>query len=241
MPPIKRGRPGYREEAIRFLASEQGVGKESTLLDVGAGTGKLIGLLASLGGRVIAVEPVEGMRRILTAAHPDLEIHDATAESLPLDDGEVDAIFCGQSFHWFRTEEAAQEFHRVLKEGSGLALIWNYRDASVPWVKALDAMAEKYRRPPVADSDPPAWLPQLEATGLFAPLSRREFPHGHPLDLSGLVARVRSISYIAALAPEQQRAVVEQVEHLMRTHPDTTGSTQFFMPYVAEVWWTRRR
>ena len=34
----------------------------------------------------------------------------------------------GQSFHWFRHDEALPELHRVLRPGSRIALLWNWRD-----------------------------------------------------------------------------------------------------------------
>ena len=72
------------------------------------------------------------MREQLFAALPDVDAFDGTAESIPLPDGSVDAITCGQAFHWFRTEEALREMHRVLRPGGGVALVWNVRDVSDP-------------------------------------------------------------------------------------------------------------
>ena len=49
----ERARPGYPEEAVRWLAGEP----PRDVLDLGAGTGKLTRQLAAAGHRVTAVDP----------------------------------------------------------------------------------------------------------------------------------------------------------------------------------------
>ena len=62
----ERSRPGYPEDAVRWL-----VGKEPLdVVDLGAGTGKLTRSLVALGHRVTAVEPLPEMIAHLRAAVP---------------------------------------------------------------------------------------------------------------------------------------------------------------------------
>jgi predicted methyltransferase len=49
----ERGRPGWPSEVVAVA----GLSSAATVLDLGAGTGKLTRLLASAFGRVVAVEP----------------------------------------------------------------------------------------------------------------------------------------------------------------------------------------
>ena len=69
-----RGRPPYPPEALAWLAGELGVMPASTVLDLAAGTGKLTAALVPLAGRVIAVEPIAEMRRVLSERVPDAEV-----------------------------------------------------------------------------------------------------------------------------------------------------------------------
>src|SRR5207253_1626634 len=97
----ERGRPAYPADAVAHLAARFRLGEGVTVLDLAAGTGKLTRMLTMTGATVIAVEPVVGMRRVLEKAVPGARVLDGTAESIPVEDGAVDAITVAQAFHWF--------------------------------------------------------------------------------------------------------------------------------------------
>jgi len=75
----ERGRPGYPHEAIEWLLGVASL----VVLDLGAGTGKLTSALLDAGHRVIAVEPLQEMREILTSKLPAARALAGTAENLP--------------------------------------------------------------------------------------------------------------------------------------------------------------
>src|SRR5205823_1146807 len=84
--------------------------------------------LVPRAARVIAVEPGPEMLAQLRRAVPESQALLGAAEAIPLSDDAVDAVVCGQSFHWFRTDEALREIRRVLRPNGGLGLIWNRRN-----------------------------------------------------------------------------------------------------------------
>ena len=94
----ERGRPGYPEEAMAWVAERLRLDGRRDVLDLAAGTGKLTRALVPFGARVIAIEPIDEMREQLFRALPDVDAFDGTAESIPLPDGSVDAVTCGQAF-----------------------------------------------------------------------------------------------------------------------------------------------
>ncbi len=99
---------------------------------MGAGTGICSRLLADRGARVLAIEPNDAMRAA-AEDHPRVEWQRGTAERTGLEDSGVDLVVCAQAFHWFEPQAALQEFHRILRPGGRLALIWNKRDNSDPF------------------------------------------------------------------------------------------------------------
>ncbi len=61
-----RGCPEYPLDALEHLVRALNIGALSAIVELGAGTGKFTKLFVSLlpaGARVVAVEPVEGMRK----------------------------------------------------------------------------------------------------------------------------------------------------------------------------------
>ena len=144
----ERGRPGYADAALDAL----GLPADSVVLDLAAGTGKLTRQLVPRFARVIAVEPLDGMRAQLERVVPGAEALVGTAESIPLDDDSVDAVFVAEAFHWFGTSAALDEIARVLRPGGTLAVLFNERDGELdpPLTQAfrdtLDELALK--KPP---------------------------------------------------------------------------------------------
>jgi SAM-dependent methyltransferase len=141
----ERGRPSYAEEGVAYLVGKLGIGSGSTVVDLAAGTGKLTRMLVPTGATMVAVEPVEGMRRQLLKAVPEAIPVAATAEAMPLADASVDAVTVATAFHWFRGEDALAEIHRVLRPGGRLGLVVNSRDRSVEWVAGLSAILDECR------------------------------------------------------------------------------------------------
>lgn len=140
----ERARPSYPTRAVELLLAELGIAPESTVLDLGAGTGKFTRLLRPTGATLLALEPVSAMRRHLADAVPEARVLDGTAESIPLPDGSVDAIVAATAFHWFKGDDALEEIARVLRPGGGLGLVWNNPDEDADWVAAgLDRRRRK--------------------------------------------------------------------------------------------------
>ena len=229
----------YPFAAVRRLVRELRIKPESTVLDLAAGTGKLTRLLAQLGADVAAVEPVEEMRERLVETVPGVRALGGTAEAIPLEDESMDAITVGQAFHWFDGDAALAEIHRVLRPGRGLGLIWNVKDESVDWVRLLAEIIEPYRgsAPRVASG---AWKEVFERTELFGPIERARFAFVHETDVGTVVARVTSISFIAALDSRVRERIVEQVRELVATHPETRGREVFPLRYRTGVYWCDR-
>ena len=225
---------------MALLAQRVGIEPGKVVLDLAAGTGKLTRELVATGADVVAVEPIAEMLAVLRESLPSVRAISGTAEAIPLADGSVDAVAVGQAFHWFRGEEALTEIHRVLRPGGRLGLAWNIRDESVPWVAALTRIMEPVRgTAPRAGSG--AWREAFVRTARFEPLEHATFRHVHRLTREGVVARVASVSFVAALREAERAAVLDRVRELFDGDPDTRGRAEIELPYRTDVYWCARR
>jgi len=224
----ERGRPSYPPQATAWLIEELRLGPGRTVVDVGAGTGKLTRVLVPSGAEVIAVEPVAAMRAVLERELPRVRALDGVAESLPVEGGVVDAVVVGQAFHWFDAPAALSEFRRVLRPGGRLGLIWNLRDRRQPLQRAIDEITEPLRgdTPSQAAGD---WRTALERTALVKPVGRLRVPFALDLDPETFIDRVGSISFIAALDDRRREQVLDRVRALASEHPEPWA-------YVTEVY-----
>src|SRR2546423_7275732 len=152
----ERHRPEYPEEALRWAAEQLGLAPAARVLDVGAGTGKLTRGLVALGFEVVAVEPGKPMLEQLRKEVPEAEALEAPPEAIALPDAGVGAAFAGQAFHWFDRERAVPELHRVIRTGSGLALLWNWWDDHDPLQHELAELIGYDRHSPFIDQGLPA-------------------------------------------------------------------------------------
>jgi SAM-dependent methyltransferase len=228
----ERGRPDLPDDAVAFLVDELALTGGRTLLELGAGTGKLTRLLVPSGARIVAIEPLAAMREALARNVPGAEIVDAVAEELPLGDGSVDAAVAGHAFHWFDGPRAVAELARVLPSAERLALVWNVRDESVPWIRRITELIEPYR------GDTPGhrslrWQEAFDTSDVFGRLTMTPFPYVHETTREGCVARVLSISFVATLPHDERRRLADEVRRL------APGDDVSFA-YRTEVWTTER-
>jgi SAM-dependent methyltransferase len=222
----ERARPSYPEEAVAWMVGRTGLAAGETVVDVGAGTGKLTRLLPSSGARVIAVEPVAEMRAKLDG----FEALDGTAEALPLADASADVITVAQALHWFDLGRALPEFHRVLRPGGFLALFWNSRDLDDPIQRGVEDLMRPLRDAVPAQQEG-RWRDWLIRSPLFGPAEERSFRFEQQFTTDGLCDRVASTSVVAVLPP------VDREELMVRIRALTHGLAEpFAFPYKTEVY-----
>ena len=128
-----RGRPGFPADAAVWLTGPEPL----SVLELGAGTGKLTEQLVALGHDVHATDPDEAMLEVLRERLPDVRTSVGSAEEIPAADSSYDVVVAAQCFHWFDHERALPEVRRVLKPRGRFTMVWNVRDEKIPWVKKL--------------------------------------------------------------------------------------------------------
>lgn len=214
-----RVRPGYPEEAVRFVLPRV----PCAVADVGAGTGKLTEVLLRLGCEAVAVEPDDEMRALLAGA----DARAGSAEALPLEDRSVDAVVAGQAFHWFDAPRFVDEAARVLRPGGTVGLVWNEWDDRVAWVAELGALTNPGAGYTAVDAAPPFADERFEAATLL------EVPYAQRLDAARLAELVSTTSHVLVQAPEARRALLAEVERFARGR---FGDGGLELPYVTRAW-----
>ncbi|BCI51997.1 SAM-dependent methyltransferase [Mycolicibacterium litorale] len=215
----ERGRPSYPPEAIDWLLPSGA----HTVLDLGAGTGKLTTRLVERGLDVIAVDPIPEMLEVLTGALPETPALLGTAEEIPLADDSVDAVLVAQAWHWFDPERAVKEVTRVLRPGGRLGLVWNTRDERMGWVKDLGRIIGH-------ENDP--FTDQVSLPGPFTDIQRHHVEWTSYLTPQALIDLVASRSYCITSPAEVRTRTLDRVRELLATHPALVNAAGLALPYV---------
>lgn len=228
----ERGRPGYPGAALDWLLPPGA----RQVLDLGAGTGKLTSGLVGRGLDVVAVEPSEPMLDRLRTVVPGARALVGTAEQIPLPDASTDVVLVAQAWHWVDPARAVPEIARVLRAGGILGLLWNLRDNDAGWSSALSGLLDER----TDNRDGSLDLDELHVGEPFDPLETHEVAWTHHLSRDQVVDTVASRSYVITLPASERQDLLDQVRHLLDTHPDLTGTEQVAMHYVTRCYRTQR-
>ncbi|MGO4103220.1 class I SAM-dependent methyltransferase [Leifsonia sp. YAF41] len=215
-------RPSYPRETVAWL-----LGNAGEVADIGAGTGKLTGLLVELGARVVAVDPSADMLRVLRAHFPTAQAIEGVGERIPLPASSVDLVTYAQAWHWVDVAAASAEVRRVLRPGGRLALVWNSRDESVPWANELSR----------------AMNPGQHAAGAFAPvlgedwalIDQRVDRWMQETTRDGIRNLVTTRSYYLVAGDAEKAAILRRVEAVLDAHAETREDP-IQLPYLTETW-----
>lgn len=221
-------RPGYPADAVTALLGERPL----RVLDLGAGTGLLTDQLLAAGHEVIAVDPSAPMLAQLGARLPQVTAHVGGAEALPVPDASVDAVVAGQAAHWFDPAPTAAELRRVLRPGGVVGWVWNTRDLTVPWVRALEGDLGDELRGQEADQavvDAFAAALPADVTMHQSGVVQRQTPEQ-------VVLGIGTRSHVATMSPAERERFLDGLRDLLARHPDTAGREVLELSYVTRAY-----
>ncbi len=211
----------------------------ATVLDLGAGTGKLTRTLVPIFDRVVAVEPDDKMRSRLVELCPEVEALSGNALEIPLEDSSVEAVFAAECFHWFANERALTEIGRVLMPRGTLVIMWNKPSGSTePPIPAVEQLLHPrwpkgFQLP--LDLNPRGFAPEwnsLFEQSTFDELQVARIPNPQTVDAEGLVAFFGSMGWIGGLPDDERVRLLDEVRTLLT-------STEYVLPWDTYVHWTQ--
>ena len=236
-------RPDYAPDAIAWALRPARGHDPLRVLDVGAGTGKLTSGIQRLTAApdwtgqlsLVAVEPDPAMLAELRRAVPGITALPGQAEEIPLPDGSLDAVLCGQAAHWFDMPRAVPEIARVLTAGGVFAGLWNMDDDSEPWVAGLaDVYGPNTTRSRWRE-DGHGW-PSAEPAGRgpFGPTEQAEFPHSQAHTIDSLIGLIATHSRQLVMDPGERARELAEVRGYLQARRETAHG-EFRLPMLTGV------
>ena len=204
------------------------------VLDLGAGHGGFAAMLSDAGHEVFCidrtVELVAGLpARLGTHRHVVGRV-----ESLPFLSCHFDVVTAAQTLHHFAAGLPLSEIARVLKPGGQLAIAYNTRDDTVPWVRRLIAL--------MRDADPESMrgdygedsVEKVAESPYFGLFERRNFRNWMPITRDGLISMVERRPAVGQLNPTARDRLLREVGGLYDSsarRPDP-----LMLPFQTSCW-----
>ncbi len=230
-----RVRPSYPDELFADLVALTGLNSESSVLEVGCGTGQATRALAAIGCSVTAVErgaALAELARERLAAFPNVEIQTSTFEEWEPLDRRFDVLVAASSWHWIDPSVGWRRAHSMLRPGGWMAVIGHVvvRRPGEPEVYAQTADLHErlapghphWGHPPAEDevraTDHGWGPPNNDREGRFGPTIVRWYPTTQWFDGAGFADLLRSTSLYRSLNADVREQLLDAIAARIRTH-----------------------
>ena len=228
-----RVRPGYPDELFADLVAITGLDAESSVLEVGCGTGQATRSLAEIGCSITAVErgtEIAALASERLANFSNVRIETSSFEDWADRRRRFDVVVAAASWHWVDPSIGWPKAREVLHPDGWMALIGNIvvRRQGEPEVYAETADLHEEFAPGNPDwGHPPwedevratdeGWGPNIDAGGLFGPTVVRFYPTVQWFDGNGFAELLRTTSVYRRLDHHVREPLLQAIAERIRT------------------------
>jgi trans-aconitate methyltransferase len=221
-----RFRPTYPAELFERLINDTGITSDSSLLEIGPGTGQATKPLTQLGADITAVELGSGLAKKAQQElqqYSNVRVITGSFEDVDLPASNYDLIYSATAFHWVQDAYKFTKTAKLLEPQGYLAIIHTEHisdNAGDAFHKASQPICDTYW-PPKEKASPPA-LPTLRSlkapfidTTLFELQSFSVFPEVKIYSAHDYVGLLSTFSRIIALPPNRRRIFLADMKTLI--------------------------
>ncbi|HHP7231050.1 MAG TPA: class I SAM-dependent methyltransferase [Xenococcaceae cyanobacterium] len=123
-----KARPLYPQELINRVVELTQLLSDSTILEIGCGSGQATRGFAALGLSMTCLEPSFAASQLAKqncVAYPKVKINNTSLEEWELEAGKFDAVLAANAWHWLPPEVSYPKSVQALKPGGYLIVLWN--------------------------------------------------------------------------------------------------------------------
>jgi SAM-dependent methyltransferase len=204
------------------------------LLDLGSGSGAFAQMLADGGHEVFCLDRDPARvaalgERLGTGLHVAGQV-----EALPFLACHFDVVTASQTLHRFAPGLALSEIARVLKPGGHLAVAYNTRDDTVPWVKRLIGLMQQADPTSVTGDYGVEAVEAVVDSPYFTEVQQKSFRNWVPISRAGLVTMVERRPSTQQLDPDARTELLQEVAALYDS--SARPPEPLLLPYRASCW-----
>ena len=239
----ERYRPGPPASAVDWIVPS----RVETAVDLGAGTGALTRLLMVKAAKVVAVEPDDRMRAVLSGEVPGAIAVKGRGESIPLPDGSVDAVIASSSWHWMDPVPTLTEVGRVLAAHGVLGALWSGPDPEGPFISQAHTLLSGQsggddagmRDLILGDASRPASTLEIPAGVPFTQPDRETFKWDMALNADELIGLLGTMSWVITMPEDGRTRLFDEARRLLRDLLGIEGEVTVDVAFRCDAWRTR--
>lgn len=198
------------------------------VLDVSSSAG-LVNLLADRGLSAYWAQPNPRPKNV-----PGVITVAAKADALPYDPAQFDTVTCHQSLHRFTPDLALGQIARVLRPNGKLCVSYLVRDESVPWVRRLMKLVQRYDPQAMTDDYGASSVRFIHASRYFPDIEQRGFRVWQPIRQSAMVDLVLAQPLARKLDDDARTRLIGDVEDIYRN--SSSHGDDLMLPFRLSCW-----